>query len=71
MTFSELLKSAKSGDESAMTQLLIMYRGLISKHSYINESFDEDLFQEQQLCFSRCVKNLPEDFFEMCNKTLP
>ena len=70
MAFSELLKAAKYGDETAMTCLLKMYRGLITKHSYINESFDEDLFQEQQLCFIRCEKNLPEDFFEMCNETL-
>ena len=70
MTFSELLKAAKKGDEAAMTFLLEMYRGLITKHSYINKSFDEDLFQEQQLFFVGCIKNLPEDFFETCNKTL-
>ncbi len=54
--FSELLEAAQQGEEQAITELIGMYHPLIIKLSTLNGEFNEDLYQEQLLCFSLCVK---------------
>ena len=46
MNFKVLLLRAKSGDNEALTELLLMYRPLLLKESIVDGVFDEDLFQE-------------------------
>ena len=55
MNFVEIISRAKSGDVEAMEELLGMYRPLILKEAIINGVLDEDLFQELQITFMRCV----------------
>lgn len=55
--FSELLDAAQQGEEQAITELIGMYHPLIIKLSTLNGEFNEDLYQEQLLCFSLCIKN--------------
>lgn len=57
MKFSECLEAVRKGDEKAMLELIHMYQPLITKLSFIDGKFDEDLYQEQLLRFSFCVKN--------------
>lgn len=64
MTFKELLQLAAEGDELALEKLYGMYRPLITKMSMLNNEFDEDLHQEQMLCFWRCVKSFYKKFFD-------
>lgn len=66
MSFIELLKSAAEGDEQALETLYRMYRPLITKMSMLNDEFDEDLHQEQMICFWRCVKKFYKKFLESC-----
>lgn len=47
--------SAKTGDSSAMEELLHMYYPLLYKESVVNGIFDEDLLQELCLMFLKCV----------------
>ena len=56
MTFKELIKAAAEGDEKALNTLYRMYQPLIIKMSMLNDEFDEDLHQEQMICFWKCVK---------------
>lgn len=56
MRFKELLIAAKSGNQPAMEDLLLMYRPLLLKESIVNGIFDEDLYQELCIVFLRCVK---------------
>ena len=56
MLFKELLKEAADGDEQALGTLYRIYQPLITKMSMLNDEFDEDLHQEQMICFWRCVK---------------
>ena len=62
MLFKELLKEAADGDEQALGTL---YR----KMSMLNDEFDEDLHQEQMICFWRCVKKFYKDFSDSCHET--
>ena len=64
MLFKELLKEAADGDEQALGTLYRIYQPLITKMSMLNDEFDEDLHQEQMICFWRCVKKFYKDF---CN----
>ena len=66
MEFKELLKAAADGDEQALGVLYRMYQPLITKMSMLNDEFDEDLHQEQMICFWRCVKNFYKNFSESC-----
>ena len=43
MNFKDLLLRAKSGDNEALTELLLMYRPLLLKESIVDGVFDEDL----------------------------
>lgn len=56
MRFKDLLLQAKSGDEKAFDELLIMYRPLLLKESIVDGVFDEDLYQELCIVFLRCIK---------------
>ena len=58
MKFSEYLEAAQNGDEKAMLLLIQMYQPLITKLSFFNGEFDEDLYQEQLLRFTLCVKKI-------------
>ena len=65
MEFKELLKAAADGDEQALGVLYRMYQPLITKMSMLNDEFDEDLHQEQMICFWRCVKNFIKIFLNL------
>ena len=56
MRFKNLLLQAKTGDEKAFDELLIMYRPLLLKESIVDGIFDEDLYQELCIVFLRCIK---------------
>ena len=43
MNFKDLLLRAKSSDNEALTELLLMYRPLLLKESIVDGVFDEDL----------------------------
>lgn len=56
MNFKDLLLRAKSGDNEALTDLLLTYRPLLLKESIVDGVFDEDLFQELCIVFLKCVR---------------
>lgn len=56
MNFRDLMLKAKTGDEKALTELLLMYRPLLLKESIVDGVFDEDLFQELCIVFLKCVR---------------
>lgn len=68
MNFKELLIAAKNGDNEAFEKLLVMYKPLITRYSFFNDSFDEDLHQEQLIRFVHCVKKFSVKFPEDCNE---
>ena len=55
MDFEELLFQAKMGDESAMENILEMYRPLLIKNALVNGAFDEDLYQELIVEVIKCI----------------
>ena len=69
MLFKELLKAAAEGNEQALGTLYRMYRPLITKMSMLNNEFDEDLHQEQMICFWRCVEKFYKNFSDSCHET--
>lgn len=69
MLFKELLKNAADGDEQALGVLYRMYQPLITKMSMLNNEFDEDLHQEQMICFWRCVKTFYKKHIDSCPKS--
>ena len=56
MNFKDMLTLAKLGDSNSMEVLLEIYRPLMLKAAIIDGVFDEDLFQELQIIFLRCVQ---------------
>lgn len=68
MKFKELLVAAKEGEEEAINSLIEMYKPLILKYSVFDDTFDEDLYQEQILRFLHCIKNFSVDFPDTCHK---
>ena len=50
MNFKDLLLQAKDGSESAVIELLELYKPLLLKESLHDGRFDEDLYQE--LCIT-------------------
>lgn len=56
MNFKELMEQAKNGNREAVTELLMMYRPLLLKEYILDNSLDEDLFQELCLVFLRCIE---------------
>ena len=69
MSFKELLMAASVGDITALEDLFRMYQPLITKMSMLNDTFEEDLHQEQMICFWRCAKkffiNISDDCHEI------
>ena len=55
LNFQELIIRAKRGENSAIEELLEMYRPLITKESIIDGIFDEDLYQELCYRFIQCI----------------
>ena len=55
MTFEQMLRRAKGGDQEAVTSILLMYRPLLLKYAVTNGRLDEVLYQE--LCI-RLVRAL-------------
>lgn len=55
MNFKEMLLLAKTGRESAVIDLLEMYKPLLIKYAIINGRFDEDLYQELCIILLRCI----------------
>ena len=68
MSFKDLLHKAQKGDNEAMENLIAMYQPLITRYSFFNSAFDEDLHQEQLLKFIHCVKKFSIDFPGDCNE---
>jgi len=62
MNFRKLLQKAKNGDKDAIEELIYMYQPLISKMSFIDDEFDEDLYQEQLIRFLHCIDMFFESF---------
>ena len=56
MNFKELMEQAKNGNQEAVTELLMMYRPLLLKESILDNSLDEDLFQELCLVCLLCIE---------------
>ena len=55
MNFKEMLLLAKAGRESAIMDLLEMYKPLLVKYAIINGRFDEDLYQELCIILLKCI----------------
>lgn len=68
MSFIELLKRSNEGDERALETILEMYKPLLYKMSMINGVIDEDLQQEQIICFWKCIKTFYKKYRETCNE---
>ena len=56
MNFKEMLLLAKAGRESAIMDLLEMYKPLLVKYAIINGRFDEDLYQELCITLLKCIQ---------------
>ena len=56
MNFKDLLLQAKDGSESAVIELLELYKPLLLKESLHDGRFDEDLYQELCITLIRCIK---------------
>ena len=63
MNFKELLIQAKAGDQSAIQQLLDMYKPLLLKESVDCGVYDEDLYQELCLTLLNCVQKFSIETF--------
>lgn len=55
--FRKTIMLAKLGNQEAMDQLIVMYRGLIVKNSVVNGIYDPDLNQQLYERFLECVKS--------------
>ena len=55
LNFQELIIRAKRGENSAIAELLEMYRPLLTKESIVEGVFDEDLYQELCYRFIQCI----------------
>lgn len=56
MEFEEILFRAKQGEQSAVEQILDMYRPMLVRNALINGRFDEDLYQELVLEALKCIR---------------
>ena len=55
LNFQELIIRAKRGENSAIAELLEMYRPLLTKESIVEGVVDEDLYQELCYRFIQCI----------------
>ena len=58
MDFNKLLLQAKDGEPETVSELLEIYKPLLTKNSIINGTFDEDLYQKLCITFLRCIHML-------------
>lgn len=56
--FRTLLIKAKENNSYALSELVAMYRPLITKHSIVDGTFDEDLHQELMTTLVKCVHRI-------------
>ena len=56
LNFQELIIRAKRGENSAIAELLEMYRPLLTKESIVEGVFDEDLYQELCMTLVHCIE---------------
>lgn len=54
--FKKTLMLAKMGDKEAISQLIVMYKGMIVKNSIVNGVYDPDLTQYLYERFLECIK---------------
>lgn len=54
--FRDLLIRAKAGSIDDFERLLIMYKDILRKQSFINGKFDEDLHQELLLSLYQAIQ---------------
>ena len=57
MNFKDLLLQAKDGSESAVIELLELYKPLLLKESLHDGRFNEDLYQELCITLLGCIRN--------------
>ena len=57
MNFKDLLLQAKDGSESAVIELLELYKPLLLKESLHDGRFDEDRYQELCITLLGCIRN--------------
>lgn len=55
LNFQELIIRAKRGENSAIEELLEMYRPLLTKESIVEGVLEEDLYQELCYRFIQCI----------------
>lgn len=56
MDFEEVLFRAKQGKETAIEQILTMYRPMLVRNSLVNGEFNEDLYQELVVEVLKCIQ---------------
>ena len=59
MRFRELLNRAKTMDDTAMVQILELYKPLLYKYANVNSRFDQDLYEEFVYRLIICVVKFP------------
>ncbi|MFR8078640.1 MAG: helix-turn-helix domain-containing protein [Christensenellales bacterium] len=66
MTFEQMLRNAKQGDEAALEQLLELYQPLLMKNSYVFGRFSPDCYQTLVERFLIAVHRfkIPDDLSE-------
>jgi len=61
MDFDEMMYNAKFGDNDSIEKLIKMYSPLLYRKSMVDGKFDEDLYQELNLTFLRCIQKFQID----------
>ncbi|MDO4275053.1 MAG: helix-turn-helix domain-containing protein [Eubacteriales bacterium] len=56
MDFEILLQQAKDGSQSAVLEIVEMYKPLLIKNAIVDGIFDEDLYQELVKVLLLCIK---------------
>lgn len=56
MNFEILLQQAKEGNQSAILEIVEMYKPLLIKNAIVDGIFDEDLYQELIKVLLLCIK---------------
>ncbi len=59
--FRDTIESAQKGDKNALEKILIMFKPIIYKNSFIKGYFDEDCFQELNIELIKCVERFKFD----------
>lgn len=56
MNFEMVLLQAKEGNQSAILEIMEMYKPLLIKNAIVDGIFDEDLYQELVTVLLLCIK---------------